>query len=124
MQITDSSTPAGAAQAFGVDSMYRVDKFVVPPAALDGFLAQVQRVDALLSVLPGCRQNLVLIQQDSEGEDFQVLTLVEWASAQALADAKAHMQQCYAREGFHPAGFMQQLGVRADLGTYREFRQA
>lgn len=106
--------------AFGADSMYRVDKFVVPPAALDRFLAQVQCVDAALSALPGCRQNLVLIRQDREGEDFQVLTLVEWASAQALADAKLHMQQHYAREGFNPAGYMQQLGVRADLGSYRE----
>lgn len=115
-----SPWPALVTPASSSESVYRVDKFVVPPAALEGFLQQVQRVDAELGALPGCAQNLVLIQQAEVGEDFQIVTLVEWASAQALRDAKALMQQRYAAQGFDPAAFMQQLGVRADLGTYRE----
>ena len=66
----------------------------------------------------GCRQNLVLTQPDLAGE-FNVMTLVEWSHESHFAAAKAVMQARYAQERFDPAAFMQQLGVQADLGTYR-----
>jgi hypothetical protein len=47
-----------------------------------------------------------------------LVTFVEWASAEAMAAARAFMQGKYAEEGFDPQAFMQRLGVRADLGVY------
>jgi heme-degrading monooxygenase HmoA len=97
--------------------VFRVDRFAVPAQARFAFMEQVQRVDQALSTLPGCRQNLVLTQAGGSGE-LDVVTLVEWASAKAMAAAKAFMQGKYAEEGFDPQAFMQRLGVRADLGVY------
>ncbi|WP_349742438.1 antibiotic biosynthesis monooxygenase [Roseateles cavernae] len=102
------------------DSRYRIDKFIVPSSALSSFLKQIERIDAELSTLPGCEQHLVLIQEpDVAAEVFHVMTLVEWTSPAHLIAAKTHMRQRYRRDGFEPAAFIQELGVRADLGDYR-----
>ena len=98
-------------------SVYRVDKFAVPPASLPAFLERVRHVDRLLATQPGCKQNLVLAQTEGPGE-FNVVTIVEWADAAAMAQARATMQAHYAREGFDPPSFMKSLGIRGDLSVY------
>lgn len=98
-------------------SLFRVDKFAVPAASLGAFLARVHDVDRQLARQPGCRQNLVLTNTDGPGE-FNVVTIVEWESAQTMAQAKANMQAQYASEGFDPPAFMKRLGVRGDLSVY------
>lgn len=103
----------------GEKSIFRIDKFVVPPASMAAFMARVQRSRELLGALPGCRQHLVLTQTGGPGE-FNVITVVEWADSAALSDAKSAMDEQYARERFDPADFMKNLGVRADLGLYTE----
>jgi heme-degrading monooxygenase HmoA len=100
-----------------MSSLFRVDKFTVPPASLPAFLARVHNVDRLLARQPGCKQNLVLTQTEGPGE-FNVVTIVEWASAEAMAQARAAMQAHYANEGFDPPAFMKSLGVRGDLSVY------
>jgi heme-degrading monooxygenase HmoA len=99
-------------------STFRVDKFVVPAHALPAFMERVHRIQRMLDGVPGCRQNLVLTQTGGTGE-FNVVTVVEWANAQAMDAAKAIVRKKYAEEGFDPASFMQRLGVRADMGIYR-----
>jgi heme-degrading monooxygenase HmoA len=98
-------------------STFRIDKFIVPHAAVSAFLSQVQRVQQALDAQPGCRQNLVLSQPAGDG-GMKVVTIVEWSSADAMAAARSSMQARYAREGFDPAAFMKELGVSADLGVY------
>lgn len=99
-------------------SLFRVDKFAVPAASLGAFLARVHNIDRLLAGQPGCIQNLVLTQTEATGE-FNIVTIVEWANAEAMARAKAAVQAHYASEGFDPPAFMQSLGVRGDLSVYR-----
>ncbi len=89
----------------------------MPTAAASAFLAQLQRVQRVLDTLSGCKQNLILTQTAGPGE-FNVVTVVEWATQAAMAEAKSFMQAHYAREGFDAATFMASLGVRADLATY------
>lgn len=98
-------------------SVFRVDKFVVPPASLRSFLAQVERTHQLIGAQRGCLRNLVLHQAGGPGE-FNVVTLVEWESAAALAAARADVQAHHAREGFDAAAFMAELGIRSDLAEY------
>jgi len=102
-------------------SLFRVDKFAVPAASLNAFLARVHNVDRLLAKQPGCVQNLVLTQSEGPGE-FNVVTIVEWASVEAMAQAKATMQAHYESEGFDPPAFMNSLGVRGDLSVYSRAR--
>ncbi|KAF0813590.1 hypothetical protein IGB42_01941 [Andreprevotia sp. IGB-42] len=98
--------------------LFRVDKFAVPAGAMPAFMAQVNRINELVSTLPGCMQNLVLTDA-GQGSDFNVVTLAEWASDDAFTTARAFVQQRHAAEGFDPAAYMQQLGIRADMGLFR-----
>lgn len=98
-------------------SVFRIDKLVVPADALPTLMERVHRSQRMLSAVPGCQQNLVLTQTGAAGE-CNVMTIVEWESADALNAAKAVVQQKYAEEGFDPASFMQSLGVRMDAGIY------
>lgn len=97
--------------------VFRVDKFVVPPASMPAFTEALHRIQQILGTQPGCLQNLVLTR-DGEPGGFNVVTLVEWASADHLAAARAAVQKRYAEEGFSPAALMEQLGVAADMGVY------
>lgn len=98
-------------------SVFRIDKFAVPAAVMPDFLRRLRRIERLLAQQPGCLQNLVLVASDASAE-FNVLTLVEWEDAEAMAAARADVQAQYAKEGFDPAAFMRQLGVRADMGSF------
>mgnify|MGYP001613216881 CR=1 FL=1 len=89
----------------------------MPAGALPAFMERVHRIQRILDGVPGCRQNLVLTQTGGTSE-FNVVTLVEWASVQAMDAAKTVVQKKYAEEGFDPASFMQRLGVRADMWVY------
>jgi hypothetical protein len=48
------------------------------------------------------------------------VTVVEWASADAVAVAQAVMQKRLAIEGFDIQAFRKKLGVRGESGMYRE----
>ncbi len=100
------------------DAIFRIDGFAVPTAALPAFLERVRLTQAALDGLPGCKQNLVLTRSGGAGE-FNLVTIVEWSDAASMANAKAHMQARYAEEGFDPASFMQELGVKPDFGLYQ-----
>jgi heme-degrading monooxygenase HmoA len=109
---SDSSTPASA-------SVFRIDKFVVPSQSISAFVERIHHVQRMLGELPGCLQKHVLTQTGDSSE-FDVVTVVEWASADAIAAAQAVMQQQLASEGFDLQAFRKKLGVRGDSGLYRE----
>ncbi|GAB3255195.1 antibiotic biosynthesis monooxygenase family protein [Chitinimonas naiadis] len=98
-------------------SLFRVDKFSVPAAASAAFAERLRHIQALLSSMPGCRQNRVLTQVSGPSE-FNMVTIVEWESADAMAVAQAATQKHYAEQGFDPKAFMQQHGIRPDMGLY------
>ncbi|MEO7496136.1 MAG: antibiotic biosynthesis monooxygenase [Massilia sp.] len=97
--------------------VFRVDKFLVPPESLDAFVGQMRHVHTLLDDLPGCRQRRVLTQTAGAGK-FNVVTMIEWASAADLARALSVMPARFAKEGFDPKDFVKRLGITADLGIY------
>ena len=96
--------------------VFRIDKFAVPRDALPAFLRRLHAIDQALAAQPGCRQNRVMTEHS--GSEFNVATLVEWASPEAMAQARAQIQQRYAEEGFDPTEFMKRLGVRADMALF------
>lgn len=106
----ESSAPA---------SVFRVDKFVVPSQSISAFIERIHHVQGMLGELPGCLQKHVLIQTGDSSE-FDVVTVVEWANADAVAAAQAVMQKQLASEGFDLQAFRKKLGVRGDSGMYRE----
>lgn len=98
-------------------SIFRVDKFVVPEAAREKFVERLRTIQALLDGLEGCLQNLVLEQISGPGT-FNFVTIVEWASPEAMENARKIAAAEYARTNFDPQAFMQQLGITADMGNY------
>jgi hypothetical protein len=100
-------------------SVFRVDKFVVPSQSISVFVERIQHVQRMLGALPGCLQKRVLTQTGDSSE-FDVVTVVEWASADAVAAAQVVMQKQLASEGFDIQAFRKKLGVRGDSGMYRE----
>lgn len=105
-------------------SLFRVDSFRVPNTALPRFIGRVQYTDARLAEWPGCLQHHVWTRRDAQGaaDDaaaINVVTMVEWDSLDSLNAAKAAMQALYAAEGFDPAAFMAELGVRPEMGVYQ-----
>ena len=98
-------------------SIYRIDKFKVPAAAREEFLATLNQTKEFLARQAGCRQNLVLEVQ-SGSERFNVLTLVEWDSEAAFEAAGAAMVENRKSTGFNPQAFLGRLGVEADMANY------
>jgi heme-degrading monooxygenase HmoA len=96
---------------------YRIDKFVVPPAAMEKFMGRLRATHRALDDAEGCQKNLVLEQVSGMGA-FNVVTFVEWRDAAAYEVAKTATQEHYAATGFDPKHFMDELGVKADLGNY------
>jgi len=97
--------------------VFRIDKFVVPAEVRATFIAQMHRIQATLRTLPGCQRTLVLDHTGGTGE-FNVLTLVEWASEEAVASAAVVVKKKFADEGFDPVAFTRDAGVRSDQGFY------
>jgi len=114
---TKESAMSNHLAALSSTSLFRIDKFIVPAAVRPAFIAQMQHIQATLRTLPGCLRTSVLDQTGGSGE-FNVLTLVEWADAAAVAAATPVVQKMFADEGFDPAVFTRDAGVRADQGFY------
>ncbi len=111
--MPDVSSPRTSA------SVFRIDKFVVPSQSLPAFVERIRHVQRMLETLPGCLQKHVLTQT-GDASEFDVVTVVEWASADAVASAQAVMQKQLASEGFDLQAFRKKLGVRGDSGLYHE----
>ena len=108
----ESSVPTSA-------SVFRIDKFVVPSQSISAFVERIHQVQRMLGEQPGCLQKHVLTQTGDSSE-FDVVTVVEWADADAVTAAQAVMQKRLASKGFDIQAFRKKLGVRGDSGTYRE----
>ena len=98
-------------------SVYRIDKFAVPQAAREKFLAKLDETKVFLDTREGCLQNVVL-EHESGSERFNLITIVEWADEAAFEKAKAAMVEARRESGFDPLEFIALLGVEADMANY------
>lgn len=101
------------------DHIYKVDKFVVPESARDEFMMNVGRIHQLLRQQPGFTYDLVLEKQSGPGT-FNIVTLVAWQGADAMAGARTAVTEMNERTGFDPQELMARLGVTADVANYSE----
>lgn len=99
-------------------SIYRVDKFVVPSAAREEFLDRVRYTQSFLKVQPGFLQDFVL-EQFSGPAEFNVVTTVEWASQEAFENASAVIAARYREMNFDPQETLASLGIKADFANYK-----
>ena len=98
--------------------VFRIDRFDVPDAALEEFLAALAPTHELLRGLPGCGQSL-LLEGARENGSTRLLTLVEWADDHAIAGAQEAVRRMHEGTAFAPAQAVARSGMTADLGVYR-----
>lgn len=97
--------------------VFRVDKFMVPAAARDEFLARVRDTHALLRRQPGFVHDWIFEQTDGPAR-FNLVTTVEWASEAAVDRAKAAVMAMHRAAGFNAGELVSRLGISADVGMY------
>ena len=98
--------------------IYRVDKFVVPAAARDEFLARIRETHELLRRQPGFIRDAILEQVAGPGK-FNIVTIAEWQDQAAIGAARDVVRRAHAERGFSPQETMKRLGVEADIADYR-----
>lgn len=99
-------------------SIYRVDKFVVPLAAREEFLSRVRATHHVLRRQPGFVRDLLLEQVAGPGR-FNLVTIAEWDSQQAIDAARAVVAKAHSEAGFNPQETMARLGIEADIANYQ-----
>jgi len=99
--------------------VFRVDKFIVPEVAKDDFLKRVHETHEILHRQPGFTRDLVLQQVAGPG-NFNIVTLVEWASQEYMDAARMVVTKIHAERRFNPQETMARLGISADIGNYRQ----
>jgi heme-degrading monooxygenase HmoA len=114
MPAPDSAALAGR--------FYRVDKFVVPEAVREEFLARVLQTHEVLRRQPGFVGDLLLEQTGGPGR-FNFVTVAEWKSEDFVAGARAAVQTMHRSQNFDPQELFQRLRIEPDLGNYRRIAE-
>ena len=98
--------------------IYRVDKFAVPRAAREEFLQRVRETHQVLRQQPGFIRDTLLEQAAGPGR-FNIVTIAQWQSQEAIDAARAAVAKAHAKSGFNPAETLARLGIDADIANYR-----
>lgn len=98
--------------------VFRVDRFNVPVSARSEFLKRVTDTHKLLSRQKGFVRDYLLEQSSGPGE-FNLVTLAEWESQDAIEAAREAVAELHRQLGFDPREIFGRLGIRAELGNYR-----
>jgi heme-degrading monooxygenase HmoA len=99
------------------EAVFKIDRFVVPAAARDEFLARTRSIRDFLDAQDGCLQNMVL-EQPGDRDTSNVITVINWRDADAFATARAAAAARYAAEGFKPQELIERLGIKAEIANY------
>ncbi|MGQ4878621.1 antibiotic biosynthesis monooxygenase family protein [Billgrantia sp. LNSP4103-1] len=98
--------------------IFRVDKFSVPEAAREEFLRRVHDTHQLLRRQPGFIRDSLLEQVAGPGR-FNIVTIAEWESQEAIDTARMAINKAHRESGFDPQETMARLGIEADMANYQ-----
>lgn len=98
--------------------VYRIDRFLVPDAAREAFLARVGETHDLLRMQPGFLRDLLLEEEAGPGV-VSIITFVEWENQRAIDNARRSVSAMHERTGFNPKAALAQWGLRAEIGLFR-----
>jgi heme-degrading monooxygenase HmoA len=97
--------------------VYRIDKFKVPAAAREEFLARVRTSNEILRAIPGFVEDF-FFEQLGASDDTKIVTIAVWENAQAFLSAKSRVEEHYKKIGFNPAEIIKRFGIEADMDAY------
>jgi heme-degrading monooxygenase HmoA len=98
-------------------SVFRIDRFVVPAAAEAEFLTVVTATNTVFEAMDECLQLQVLKQEGSPGS-YNYITVAQWASSAAVAKARAAVAARHESMNLNPQEFLTRLNIKAELGYY------
>lgn len=94
-----------------------IDKFTLPVSAREMFYKRLRINRDFIRNIPGFIEDAAYESPDGNGS-IHFITVARWESKEALAKAKALVQEEYQKEGFDPAGFMKSLNIVMDRAMY------
>ena len=96
-----------------------IDKFVLPENAKAEFLQRMNYNRTFLKKQPGFVSDAAYERTDEHG-NLVVVTVAIWESADAIAKAKAAVQDEYKRIGFNMPAMLERLKITIERATYHE----
>lgn len=97
--------------------VYRLDRFVVPPAARREFLMRVSETHAILRRQPGFIQDF-LVEKPADDGGTVIVTMVEWDSRETVERVVPVVRAAQRQAGFDPRETIARLGITGDIGLY------
>ena len=101
-----------------IHPLYRVNKFAVPPAARDEFIALIRRTVDAISDQAGFASHMLLEQESGPGE-FNVVSIIGFRSPEAAPEILAAITDFDRQNGIDRPALAARLGVKADMGNFR-----
>lgn len=98
--------------------VFRVDRFHVPNAAREEFLKRVADTHKILAHQRGFVRDY-LLEQAAGKDGFNLVTMAEWESQEAVERAREAVAELHRQLGFDPRELFGRLGITAELGGYR-----
>jgi heme-degrading monooxygenase HmoA len=98
-------------------TVFRIDRFVVPAASEAEFLSVVTETNTVLEGIHGCLQHHVLRQEGASG-DCNYITVVEWVSFAAIQKAQEAVAAKHKEMSVNPQELLSRLQIKAKLGNY------
>lgn len=116
----NAQTPGqgNAGKPVQTDKISLIDKFFVPAASKAAFYERMHINRNYLQHLPGLIRQDAYEYTDQDG-NLICVTVAEWASEEAIAQAKEAVQAEYKREGFDMPGMLKRLNITMDRGIYK-----
>jgi hypothetical protein len=98
-------------------TVFRIDRFVVPAAAEAQFLAAVTETNTVFEAMDECLQLRVLKQEQPSG-GYNYITVAQWASPAAIPKARAAVAAKHKAMNLDPQELFTRLNIKAELGYY------
>lgn len=99
-----------------------IDKFLVPPAAVQAFHERMKINRTFIKQLPGFLEDAAYEYTDDKGNTVCV-TIAQWQNREALNKARVSVQAEYAKQGFDMPAFLQQWQITVDRGVYTQLAE-
>jgi len=96
-----------------------IDKFVLPENAKAEFFQRMNYNRTFLKTQPGFISDAAYERTDEQG-NLIVVTVAIWESEDAIAKAKAAVQNEYKRIGFNMPAMLERLKITIERATYHE----
>ena len=113
-----SSTATKASKTKTMKQIF-IDKFVIPENAKAEFFQRMTYNRTFLKKQPGFVSDAAYERNDEHG-NLVVVTVAIWESEDAIAKAKAAVQEEYKRIGFNMPAMLERLKITIERATYHE----